>query len=108
MTESQLIPIFDQAQRLSFRPDFPAYLLKFKQFEQDYLGCHAFLYAYKDNAATFRAYRREVERLLHWSWQVHQGSIYALKRADIEAYVKFCQSPPLSWIGLYKPARFTR
>jgi site-specific recombinase XerD len=107
VSQAKLIPIFDQAQYLPFRPEFPDYLSQFKQYEQDYLGAHAFLYAYKDNAATFRAYRREVERLLHWSWQIHQDSIYALKRADIEAYVKFCQSPPLSWIGLYKPSRFT-
>jgi len=78
-----------------------------QSFERDYLGAHAFLYAYKDNKATFNAYRREVERLLHWSWQISKKSIFDLRRAEIEAYIKFCQKPPKKWIGVSKPARFT-
>lgn len=101
-----ILPIFDQAEYLEFNTALPLHLKAHQDFEQDYLGAHAFLYAYKDNKATFNAYRREVERLLHWSWQKAQKSIFELRRPEIESYIKFCQKPPKSWIGLSKPARF--
>lgn len=100
------LPIFDQAEYLEFNTALPLHLKAYQDFEQDYLGAHAFLYAYKDNKATFNAYRREVERLLHWSWQKAQKSIFELRRPEIESYIKFCQKPPKSWIGLSKPSRF--
>ncbi len=68
----------------------------------DFDCAKSFLMAYKNNQATFGAYRREVERLLQWSWLVAEKSILALKREDIEAYIEFCQSPPLAWIGTIK------
>ena len=37
---------------------------------------------------TYSTYRREIERLLHWSWQIAEKSVLELKRADIEAYIK--------------------
>ena len=101
-----MLPIFDQAEHLAFNTRLPAHLKAYGAFENDYVGAHAFLYAYKDNRATFNAYRREVERLLHWSWKKAQKSIYELRRTEIESYIKFCQTPPTSWIGLSKPARF--
>lgn len=102
----KMLPIFDKAEHLDFNAALPQHLRAYQSFERDYLGAHAFLYAYKDNKATFNAYRREVERLLHWSWQKRQKSIFDLRRAEIESYIKFCQKPPKSWIGLSKPARF--
>lgn len=101
-----LLPIFDTAEYLEFNVTLPQHLEQYKKFKKDYLGAHAFLYAYKDNQATFNAYRREVERLLQWSWQVAKQSIFKLRRAEIEAYLKFCQKPPKRWMGLSKPARF--
>ena len=101
-----LLAIFDVAECLEFNTTLPKYLKSYQSFERDYLAAHAFLYAYKDNKATFNAYRREVERLLHWSWQVAQQSIFDLRRAEIEAYIKFCQKPPKKWIGISKPVRF--
>ncbi len=102
----KLVPIFDQAEYLEFNTVLPQRLKVYQSFEGDYKGVHAFLYAYKDNKATFNAYRHEVERLLHWSWQKAQKSILYLRRVEIESYIKFCQKPPKSWIGLSKPARF--
>jgi len=102
----KLLPIFDKAEYLDFNAALSQHLKAYQSFECDYLGAHAFLYAYRDNKATFNAYRREVERLLHWSWQKAQKSIFDLRRAEIESYIKFCQKPPKSWIGLSKPARF--
>jgi site-specific recombinase XerD len=107
ITKSRTIrPIFDKAEQLDFNTALPQHINAYQAFERDYLGAHAFLYAYKDNKATFNAYRREVERLLHWSWQKAQKSIFELCRVEIESYIKFCQKPPKSWIGLSKPARF--
>lgn len=65
-----------------------------------------FLKQYAGNSATFESYRREIERLLQWSWWILQKSILELKRQDIEDYIAFCLSPPLSWIGLLRVSRF--
>ncbi|MDX1902450.1 MAG: site-specific integrase [Gammaproteobacteria bacterium] len=74
--------------------------------KQDFLQAKSFLQSYDGNHATFNAYRREIERLLHWSWLVANKSIRELRRTDIEAYIQFCQSPPLEWIGTQKTTRF--
>ncbi len=65
-----------------------------------------YLKQYAANNATFESYRREVERLLQWSWFVEKKSLLDLKREDIEHYIQFCLSPPVSWIGCKKVARF--
>jgi len=101
-----ILPIFDTAENLALEAILPSHLKPYTKYKKDYCGAHAFLYAYKDNLATFNAYRREVERLLHWSWQVAEKSIFKLQRIDVEAYIKFCQKPPKRWIGLSKPPRF--
>ncbi len=101
-----LLSIFDQAEFLSIEQSFPAYLKVFSCYKRDFKAALAFLYAYKDINMTYNAYRREIERFLHWSWQIAKKSILTLKRADIEAYVKFCQHPRPTWIGLFKRHRF--
>ncbi|HLB42451.1 MAG TPA: site-specific integrase [Gammaproteobacteria bacterium] len=73
---------------------------------QDYQQTTAFLKSYKGSIGTFNAYRREVERLLHWSWLVANKSIKELRRLDIDSYLSFCQSPPHEWIGIKKAPRF--
>lgn len=73
---------------------------------RDYKNAIAFLKAYKGSEGTFNAYRREVERLFHWSWHISKKSIIELRREDIENYIAFCQSPPLEWIGTKKVPRF--
>jgi site-specific recombinase XerD len=103
---SKMQPIFDTAEYLEFHPEFPAHMSEYQQYSRDYFGAHAYLYAYKENKATFNTYRREVERLLQWSWYVKK-SIFTLRRADIEEYLNFCQNPPVTWIGLSKPPRFS-
>lgn len=65
-----------------------------------------FLTAYKGSQGTFNAYRREIERLLHWQTLVANKSLNELKRNDIEDYIAFCQKPPDHWIGTSKPPRF--
>lgn len=105
-TATLLSPIFDQADYLDRKQLLPDYLEEFFCYQKDFQGALSFLIAYKDIPATFNAYRREVERLLQWSWRIVKKSIYTLKREDIEDYLKFCQSPLTSWISLHKQPRF--
>ena len=77
-----------------------------KNDQRDYFAAIAFLYSYKGSIATFNAYRREIERLMLWAWLIHKKNILALKRADLEEYLAFCQKPPKSWIGKKKVAHF--
>lgn len=72
----------------------------------DYRYAYSFLYSYRGSSETFKAYRREIERLLQWSWFVHNKSLKDLHRTDFEIYVEFCQSPPKHWIGVKHVARF--
>lgn len=73
---------------------------------KDYLLVLRFLYNYRGSKDTFGSYRREVERLLQWSWFVHEKSITKLKREDIESFIEFCIKPYRRWISLKKVARF--
>jgi len=66
----------------------------------------AFLKAYQGSQGTFNAYRREVERLLHWSACIVKKSLTQLNRADVENFVEFCRKPPRNWIGTQKYSRF--
>ena len=65
-----------------------------------------FLYEYRGSTETFNAYRREIDRLVCWSWFVQQKSLLTLKRLDIEAFIEFCQKPPKRWINIKKVSRF--
>lgn len=73
---------------------------------KDYEIALRFLYSYRGSEQTFSAYRRDIERLIQWSWFVKDGSILKLKRDDIESFIEFCIKPPKKWIGLKTVARF--
>lgn len=72
----------------------------------DYSQAIQFLYSYRGSEATFNAYRREIERLLQWSWFILGKSIKALRRDDFESFIEFCQQPPIHWIGVKTVARY--
>lgn len=74
--------------------------------ETDYEYALKYLFSYNGSTATFNAYRREIERLLQWSWFIKRLSVAQLKREDIESYIAFCSNPPKAWIGLKNVARF--
>lgn len=74
--------------------------------EKDYHVAAEFLKAYQGSLDTFSAYRREVERLLQWSWEVAAKTLRELHRADLERFVEFCQKPPITWIGTRQAPRF--
>lgn len=73
---------------------------------QDYQHACLFLYSYRGSQETLKAYRRELERLLQWSWFVSNKSIKELKHTDFENFLEFCQNPPHHWIGLKNVPRF--
>ncbi len=73
---------------------------------QDLLLTSRFLYSYRGSTATYNAYRREVERLLQWTWVVHQSNLKDLRREHIEEFIDFVIQPPLNWIGTKNVARF--
>jgi site-specific recombinase XerD len=96
-------PLFDTLENINNVVSQNEYI---SPYLKDYDHTIAFLKSYKGSLGTFNAYRREVERLLHWSWIIAKKSVKELRRADIEAYLAFCQSPPLSWVGIKKVPRF--
>jgi site-specific recombinase XerD len=65
-----------------------------------------FLFSYNGSTATFNSYRREIERLLQWTWTVRGTQLSKLRREDIEAFLQFCMDPPPSWTGTKQCARF--
>ena len=73
---------------------------------KDYLYALRFLHSYRGSKDTFAAYRRELERLIQWSWFVREQSILKHKRHDIESFLEFCIKPYKRWISLKKATRF--
>jgi len=65
----------------------------------DYQMAQAFLASYTGSDDTYNSYRREIERLLQWSWLIAGKTIKQLDRHDIKSYVEFTQKPPISWIA---------
>jgi site-specific recombinase XerD len=97
------LPIFDNLPFFEFQKS-PSYCPVFAQ--TDFQTAQNYLLSYRHNKATFNAYRREMERFLQWAWHIHHQSVFNFKRINIEAYLEFCQNPPLAWIGTKKVARF--
>ena len=72
----------------------------------DYEHALKFLYGYNGSTATFNAYRRELERLLQWSWRIERRAAHGLAREDIEEFIRFSLAPPPAWIGTVHAPRF--
>lgn len=73
---------------------------------KDYKSVIQFLYTYRGSLDTFTSYRRDLERLLQWSWFIKKQSCIIHSREDIEAFIEFCQKPPKRWISLKNVSRF--
>lgn len=102
--KTQLLPLFDSLDHLNKNIDNVE--LPDPRFLQDFTHALNFLKSYTGSLGTFNSYRRETERLLQWCWRIKNVTLSALKRDDIELYVRFCQNPPDNWIGLKKTPRF--
>jgi site-specific recombinase XerD len=74
--------------------------------QKDFSAAWNFLKQYDGNEATFSSYRREVERLVQWTWFIANKSILQLGREEIEDYIAFCLNPPKAWISLKRASRF--
>ena len=108
MPLSPPIPLFDSLvfsdPKLALKLLEPTIQLPFAK--SDFQQARQFLYSYRGSEATFNAYRREIERLLQWSWFVAGKSIKEIRRDDFETFVSFCQKPPKPWIGTKTVARY--
>ncbi len=97
-------PLFDTLEHLNNFLDYPVEHLPCAS--QDYFQAAQFLRSYRGSEATFSSYRREVERLIQWSWWVAGKTLREIKRNDVESFVEFCQKPPAAWIGVKNAPRF--
>lgn len=95
-------PLIDTVAQINKNPPNSKRIL----FRKDWDNVLTFLKQYDGNEQTFNAYRRELERLLQWSWLIAKKSILTFGREDIENYLKFCLKPPKSWIGTKNVYRF--
>jgi site-specific recombinase XerD len=102
--ETQLLPLFDNLDNL--HKNLEHVMLPDSSKYNDFYYCLNFLKSYTGSLGTFNSYRRETERLLHWCWQVKKATLAQLKREDIEQFIRFCQSPPATWISLKKVPRY--
>ncbi len=101
---SRPLPLFDSLQYIHKNADHVR--LPDAKFQSDFLSVLQFLKSYTGSLGTFNSYRREAERLLHWSWLIHNKTLAELKRGDIEQFIRFCQNPPPTWISVQKYPRF--
>lgn len=81
-------------------------ILDVQEATTDYQQCINFLKAYRGSQETFKSYRREIERLLQWTWFIQNKTLKQLRRNDLESFLEFCQNPPKEWIGIKQVPRF--
>ena len=100
----KLLPLFDSIDKL--HKNATHVVLPDLKFQPDFDHSLSFLRSYNGSLGTFNSYRREVERLLQWAWQIKGLHIGSLKHEDIEQFIRFCQNPPLTWIAPHKSPRY--
>ena len=59
----------------------------------------AWLAGHRAAVATWRAYRKEAERLWWWCGAVRHCQFAALTAADLAAFTDFLQAPPAGWVN---------
>lgn len=97
------LPLFDSIEFI--KKQVPPACLSQAQ-KKDFAVSLGFLKSYIGSVGTFNSYRREIERLLQWCFLIASKSLKQLKRDDIEAFIRFCQKPKKSWIGIKKTPKF--
>lgn len=100
------IALFDDVENINKTSKNVVHRIQKIEWQEDYIQAVAFLKSYRGSIGTFNSYRREIEKLLHWSWNIEKKSIKNLKREEIEHFIGFCQKPPKTWISLKKSIRF--
>lgn len=104
LMKNLLLPLFDNLHHIHSNTHHV--ILPDECFRLDFTMCLSFLKSYSGSLGTFNSYRREVERLLQWSWLIKKRSLTVLKRVDIEEFIHFCQRPPSHWVSVKKVPRF--
>lgn len=103
------VPLFDTLENLT---DIPPIVyehvrsLAIPDAEKDFGFCLEFLKSYSNSLDTFTAYRRETERMLHWSWLICKKPLKEISRNEVRDYLQFVSAPPKSWIATKKVDRF--
>ena len=97
-------PIIDNLEHIS--QDNCRFMQYYDFAPRDHPVVIEFLKQYGGNKATFESYRREIEKLMQWSYLIIKKSMLELKRQDIEHYIAFCLNPPKTWIATARVARF--
>jgi integrase len=103
------LPLFDTLENLNDTPDSVfSHLqsLAIPNIEHEFKLCREFLKSYANSADTFTAYRREIERMLHWSWLICKKPLKDISRNDLRDYLQFVSAPPKSWIATKNISRF--
>jgi site-specific recombinase XerD len=103
-------PLFDTLENVQDEivPFIISYIqtLNISEGQKEYELARQFLLSYAGSQDTFNAYRREVERLLQWSWLILKKPIKELTRNDIRDYIHFVNNPPPQWITTKNIPRF--
>ncbi len=102
-------PIFDTLENTAEHPACVSsclHSLSLPEAEKELALCAEFLKSYTQSKDTYTSYRREVERLLHWTWLISKKSLKQLGRNDLRDYFEFVSSPPISWMGTKIVDRF--
>ncbi|KFZ38358.1 hypothetical protein HR45_02615 [Shewanella mangrovi] len=73
----------------------------------EYQEACRFLRGVQSRPNTFRSYRRDIEKLLLWSWMIKQVSVTTLRPSDLLDMVRFYSHPPKDWCSAYQVKRFT-
>lgn len=71
----------------------------------DLEAIEAFVYKYRSNEKTYRAYQKEIERFLLWCIVERGIALSSAMVPDCEAYKDFLDAIPSSWIGIKKQRR---
>src|SRR3990167_1691869 len=102
-------PLFDTLEHINAIPECITHYiesLSLPAAKKEFMLCMEFLKSYANSKDTFTAYRREIERLLHFSWLVIKKSVKDISRNDIRDYLQFVNAPPQSWIATKIVNRF--
>src|SRR3990167_287049 len=103
------LPLFDTLENIAAPPESVIIhldALTIPVAHQEFTLCLEFLKSYTNSRDTFTAYRREVERYLHWSWLICKKSVKEVTRNDFRDYLQFVNKPPKTWLGTKTVNRF--
>lgn len=102
-------PLYDTLDNLTERCEATVnYIqaLNISAAQKEFELCREFLKSYANSKDTYTSYRRETERLLHWSWLICKKPLKEINRNDIRDYLQFIHNPPHNWMATKIMDRF--